>query len=224
VVVRRERLRTARLAVNDACNRLAAHALPSAAELERTWPEMTVLERHRVTMTVIYCVFVLPGFRRVHERLMICPVGTAPHDLVQAGDKHTFIRGHTMRRGWIRPRDWTASDGRWSRARLERELRQFVRRRVYWPPREAFLDAGLANLHHQAHLQGGEAAGARYVGLKLRPGTVIRGSWDEQRIRDALALYPHDKPRWPSVKQFKRDGLGGLRQAMCSSGAWTAGP
>lgn len=104
LLVRQKRLADANLDIASAQAALGIHALPPAEEVARDFPTMPLRQRRELLSRVIDCVFVLPGHRPARERVMICPVGTAPRLLPRQGDKGRNSRIITPRRGWMNPR------------------------------------------------------------------------------------------------------------------------
>ena len=157
------------------------------------------------------------GKRRVPDRVTVFPIGCGPADLPRRGDKHAPLR--SLEALHHDPGAAGRSELRaWSRTRLLCELRDFVGGHSHWPPAEAFLDAGRFRLHQQVMLQGGEAWWAGQLGLRMRRNSPRRWSWDDERIRGALAAYLADKTSWPTRRQFEADGLYALRVAINRSG------
>jgi len=213
---RAQRVRDAQLDLAAVRAKHSLHTLPPAAELEATWPEMDLDDKREIIGSVIDAVFVARGRLDVEERITICPAGTAPRRLPRAGDKGNQARP-------FRPsqRIRTATAARpaylWSRSRIERELRPFLRGRTSWPNRDELQAAGRARLHLQVVLREGEHWWAYRFGLSVDPG-VARAAWTDERIRQTLALYLRDKTTWPTIAQFQADGLHSLRVAITASG------
>jgi DNA invertase Pin-like site-specific DNA recombinase len=215
---RHERARDARLDVAAARARLGVHALAATRGLERDWPTLTVAARNDVLAKVIDVVFVAPGRLNLDDRVLICPAGTAPTNLPQRGDRRRAPRTIHAQRRWIQPNTTPGAAIRWSPARLERELRAFLRGGTHWPTHSAFQRAGRERLHRQAVLQGGETYWAHRFGLAIDPKAVTWARWTDERIRTALRLFLADKTVFPPIKEFEAAGLQSLRNAITHTG------
>jgi hypothetical protein len=216
LAVRVQRVRKASLMLADARTRRGLHDLPAAATLEAEWPTMDVAQRREIIGSVIDCIFVQQGQRRLDERIWVCPTGTAPKDLPGRGIPHAKLRAYEPRRGWISARAAVARPRRWSRTRLERELRVFVRARKCWPTAHSFQAAGRSRLYRQMELQGGDKYWARHFGLARRVPSPV--NWTDERVRAELAHYLDGKTQWPPSRQFLADGRSSLRQAISTTG------
>jgi DNA invertase Pin-like site-specific DNA recombinase len=216
LAARNRRLIDARLELADVRIRHAVHELPPAAEVERRWPTMTLAERRELLAKIIDCVFVSPGRFRVEDRVTVCPAGTAPARLPRIGDKRSNARAFRPRRSGKRA--GTRPSHRWSNARLERELGEFLRGRTHWPTQAVFYACDRAVLLQQATLQAGEESWAHHFGLPMEQRPAWREPWTEERIRAGLDRYLADKRVWPTIPQFRADGLYPLRRAVERSG------
>ena len=220
VVTRVKRVRTARLELADETARAGIHDLPVTSELERAWPRMGIAERRAVVRRVIDCALVAPGSKlHLDERVTICPAGTGPREVPRTNGPLMPMRGYRRRRGWIDHGHPLAQRRWWTRARLKRELREFLADKRTWPTRDEFWTAGKGTLHRQVVIQAGEAAWAHHFGFPLQE-KPLREPWSEHRIRAALTLYLRGKRTWPTYQEFNRDGLGALRQAICLRGSF----
>lgn len=216
LATRVERLRSARTELAAIRARHATHGLPATSEIDERWPSMDVNARRDIIRRVIDVVFVEPGRRRVHERVSVCPVGTAPANLPRMGSPKNKLRRYARRAAWITP-DATGGPARtWSHARIETELRAFVGRRALWPSRETFQAAGRGRLHRQVMLQGGEGYWALRVGVPLSRSTST--PWTDERVRQTLELYLDGTDAWPTWAEFRRDGMQTLRWAIAKRG------
>jgi DNA invertase Pin-like site-specific DNA recombinase len=214
--VRADRARHARAHFAAERARHRVHGLPPIDVLELRWPTMTTEARREIVAAALDCVFVKPGRLAIEERVIICPRGTGPARLPRPGDRGTGARPYTPPK-----RLNTATAHRsaylWSRTRIQRELRAFLRDHDRWPSRQAFHDAGHTRLYLNIVLGDGE----HYWALRCkRPldDQHAHAPWTEQRIHDTLALYLADKPRWPTYAEFSRDGMRSLRQAIITTG------
>jgi hypothetical protein len=215
LAARVRRVRTASLALADARTRRGLHELPAAAVIEANWPGMDVAERREIIRRVIDCVFVAPGQRRYDERIWVCPTGTAPKNLPGRGTKQPPLRRHEPRRTWVPARDMSERPRRWSRARLERELRAFINGRAYFPAADSFQAAGRSRLYRQMQLQGGAKRWSQELGL---PRRSYSPSWPDEKVRAELARYLAGKTEWPTSRQFLVDGESTLRGAVSATG------
>lgn len=122
LTARAERVRNARLEAAAAQTAIASHELPSARELEREWPTMTIIARREVIEGIVDCVFVQPGLNNIAERITVCRAGTAPARLPSNGDRSTRARPFRPRK----PRPNKRPLHLWPRARVRRELAKFL--------------------------------------------------------------------------------------------------
>lgn len=214
--IRADRARNARAQLVETRARSHLHTLPPTDVLEAEWTRMTLEARHRIIGTVLDCVFVRPGRLDIEARVITCPRGTAPTRLPGPGDRRSRARPYTPPK-----RLPTATPQHpaylWSRTRIERELRRFLKGRDQWPPREAFWAAGLTRLQANIALGDGEHYWALRTNTRLANHDAIT-PWTEQRVHDTLTLYLADKPSWPTFADFSRDGMTSLRYALIDTG------
>jgi hypothetical protein len=149
----------------------------------------------------------------------VCPKGTAPSDLPRIGDKRSNARRFQPRQSpGAAQRPGTRPEHRWSNARLERELRAFLKDHPHWPRPDTFMRAGRGELLQQAHLHGSDEWWAFRLKLPMQRPPGPRRPWTDHRIHTELADYLHNKPTWPTQPQFRADGLLPLRRAITQSG------
>ncbi|RKQ90469.1 DNA invertase Pin-like site-specific DNA recombinase [Solirubrobacter pauli] len=219
--IRADRARDARAHLAAVRARSRLHALPPTEHIEAHWADMPIRARHEIIRAVLDCVFVKPGRLDVEERVIVCPHGTAPTRLPRAGDNHSRARPYTPPKSLP-----TATAQRsaylWSRTRIERELRQFLRGRNRWPSRDEFHAAGYRRLQTNVVLGDGEHYWALRTHTPIDNHDAV-APWTERRIRETLVLYLADKHSWPTFAQFSRDGMQSLRYALIETGgvrAW----
>ena len=204
------KVRAARLRLADMRDRLAVHALPAIASLDRDWPSMSLAGRRDVISRAINCVVVAPGRLNIEQRVTVCPAGTArPQSAGQRGGRRAFDvngRGRHVRHDC------------WSRGRIERDLTRFLVGMDAWPSAEAFIRAGRGRLYEQIVRQAGISCWAHHVGLTIPFAVRSREPWTEERVRAGLRLYLSGKCRWPSIAEFNADGVGRLRDAVMRTG------
>jgi DNA invertase Pin-like site-specific DNA recombinase len=222
---RANRLRAARLKVADLRASDALHELPSADQVAADWPTMPIERRRQLLGQVLDCVFVSAGRDSLQDRVTVCPAGTAPANLPQIGDKRTRARPFRPRGGPRNTRLGTRAADRWSNARLERELREFLADRSHWPPDVTFIDAGRSDLLHQALLRASRDWWAFHLRLPVEEPPGSPRPWTDERIRRELDHYLHGKTRWPTRSEFKADGRRPLSIAIERAGGiarWSA--
>ena len=200
--------------------------LATADEIARGWPDMSPEARRVVITQVIDCVFVAPGRLPLEYRVTICPIGTAPTDLPQRGDKRSRARPFRPRQEHSGPlRVGTARGHRWTNARLERELRTFLDGRTDWPIEDVFIAAGQAELLQQARLRARDTWWAFHFQLPLQEPGVRPTHRTDAMIKAELTAYLADKGVWPTQREFHADGKRPLRRAIAESGGlqrWAA--
>jgi hypothetical protein len=113
----------------------------------------------------------------------------------------------------------------WSYARIREGVATFTADRSDFPARPEFYAAGLGRLYqaiHRAHVRDRLSV---ELGLALPPGRKIlkKVRWTEPAIKTALDELVIGRTTWPSRRDFKGAGLGGLDEALQRSGtrqAW----
>jgi DNA invertase Pin-like site-specific DNA recombinase len=212
LAVRAARVRAASLDLADSHDRLAVHALPSVAELDRRWSSMSLRERRDVVARAIDYVSVAPGRLQIERRVTVCGAGRARRRGSTVGSQKARRRpesGPCARPG----RQWS-----WSQRRIERELKTFLGGLEVWPRAATFISAGRGRLYEQIVQQAGVACWAHHAGLTVPFAVRSREPWTEERVRAGLRLYLAGKQQWPSCAEFSADGLGRLRDAVARTG------
>ena len=216
LAVRSRRVRRALLDLAAARARHDAHELAPADEFEALWPTMDLRARHDVIRRVVDCVIVARGKRHVRDRVTVFPIGCGPADLPRRGDKHSPLRRlealhhDPAAAGRSEPRPW-------SHTRLLRELHALSRTahsgrqwRRSWTPDACACTS--RSCSRAARLGGPASSACRYAAppapLELRRRAHPRCARD----------LPCRHDRWPTRRQFERDGMGALRVAINRTG------
>jgi hypothetical protein len=185
---------------------------PTVEQLEEHWPLMTVEARRRTLGRSIECVFIDAEDSDLMLRANVCTPGGAPIDIPR--------RGRPI--GRLRPFDQTTATTvrlrparRWTRRRVEKELRVFLDGKEHWPGYTAFARSGRSRLHHQMMLWGGPYHWAPLLDLQLGRRAV---HWNEMRIHAALLPFLRGRESWPTNQEFRQAGLGSVRAAAARHG------
>jgi hypothetical protein len=185
---------------------------PTEEQLEESWPLMTVEARRRTLGRSIECVFIEAGDSDLLLRASVCPPGGAPPDIP--------CRGRPI--GHLRPFDRSKATAvrlrparRWTKRRVEEELRAFLDDEEHWPGYTAFARSGRSRLYHQMTLWGGPYHWAPLLGLRLGRRAV---HWNETRIHAALIPLLRGRENWPTNQEFRQAGLGSVRAAAVRHG------
>ncbi len=103
----------------------------------------------------------------------------------------------------------------WPEKKTEKELKTFLAGRSTWPSYLEFADAGRARLHAQVLAWGGP----HYWGAKLGVAVGSREvSWNETRLRDALAPLLAGREDWPELAEFRAAGMYRVYRAVTQHG------
>jgi hypothetical protein len=190
--------------------------LPRAAEMEANWPHMTIDERRSAIAEVIDCIFVTRGRGRVRERTYFCDRGQGPLDLPRPGSKQPAVRSFHAGE-FPSPRRIHQAPA-WSMARIEAGLRRFLVGCTTWPFPEEFHRAGYGPLYRQVLGGGGPTYWANRLGLEPLKGSQALRGWDDEAIRATLTRFLRGKTHWPTPREFKRAGFGGVYRFLQARG------
>ena len=127
-------------------------------------------------------------------------------ELIQAGLGGLYAR--LYRRGeldlWAARLGLVRQRSRWTDDEIQRALDGLCDGLERFPTREQFRDAGLESLHGVLQARGALDSWARRLGLARRP------RWNEETIAAALGELCAGRDRFPSGREFRDAGLGGL--------------
>jgi hypothetical protein len=104
---------------------------------------------------------------------------------------------------------------RWTDARIEAELRQFLAGRSVWPSYAEFVAARRSSLREAVTKSHGARAWAARIGVEWverLPGYAPR--WTAERVRQELKPFLARRTEWPSRQEFEAAGLKPLRDAL----------
>lgn len=121
----------------------------------------------------------------------------------------TDTRRSTSRRG--RP---------WDEDAIREALAEFLRGKTRWPTYDEFIAGGLKGLRDVLPRFGGPERWAREMELEEGPrpwGGVRR--WTDAAIRAALTQLFAGRSVWPTNREFRRAGLGGLYEKLVEEGS-----
>jgi hypothetical protein len=103
----------------------------------------------------------------------------------------------------------------WARARIQRELEEFLQDATEWPSYRDFRRAGRQQLRDQVTRSGGARLWAKRLNLpypERKPGYAAH--WTEDRVRRDLEEFLGGWSRWPSRVEFEAAGRKPLRDAV----------
>jgi len=99
----------------------------------------------------------------------------------------------------------------WDESSIRQALSGFLSDKSRWPTYDEFIDAGLKGLRDVLPRFGGPERWSQEMGLHEGPrhwGGVVR--WTDDAIRSALTEFLLGKSVWPTHREFREVGLGGL--------------
>ncbi len=142
------------------------------------------------------------------------------------------------RDSWVARFDIQPADSRWDDERIERELREYLAERAAagltaWPTQKEFKADGRKQLMYAIYAHGDMQTWAARVGHEARrKGLRVRPSleWTDDRLRRELGEFLARRSQdgvfdWPSQREFREAGLGGLHAAIYNHGGaekWAA--
>jgi hypothetical protein len=104
---------------------------------------------------------------------------------------------------------------RWTDENIERALRGLCAGRDRFPSKQDFIDAGLSGLYFTLHSKGKIDLWTEKLGLeRLRRGKAV--VWNEERVEETLRGFCVGRESFPSAKEFRAAGLGGLYQTLAN--------
>ncbi len=183
---------------------------------EARWQNLNRLERCEIVKELVDCVVIEPGSDPALERTWVFRRGRGP----LLGEATTMQREFERRTGGAsrlrKPRSW-------SKKRIAEELGELLANRSEWPSYQEFADAGLGRLHAQVMAWGGPYYWGNCSGVNVPRGIV---SWNETRLKAALAPFLSGRKDWPSLKGVRscRDGTSLLRCPVSRRGGALGGP
>jgi DNA invertase Pin-like site-specific DNA recombinase len=186
------------------------------ANLESSWPTLSIAERREVIDEFLDCVFVMAGTEPVVERSHVYRRGCGPPDVprrgVPLGEIEALLPSrHPGSTRLSRPRAWNPT-------RIEAELLDWRGTQDEWPSYVEFLLGGRARLHEQILGYGGTQYWARRLSWSRPPRATV---WNPELIRGGLRPILTGRAEWPSAAEFESLGLGGLRRAVIRHGGIT---
>ena len=112
---------------------------------------------------------------------------------------------------------------RWDEDSIRDVLREFLKDKTHWPTYDEFAAAGLKGMRDVLPRFGGPERWWREMGLQGGPrrwGGKVR--WTDEAIHAALAPFLAGRTAWPSHRDFRRAGLGGLYAKLIQEGTLPA--
>jgi hypothetical protein len=188
--------------------RIESRDLPSASQLERDWPALTIGERRHAISQVIDCVFVWRGSGSVQARTYVCYSGLGPSDLPRAGARRSVQRQVILED--LPPEPTISPPSRWSRGRIKRELREFLDGRNTWPSPNTFCRDGRGPLLARVMRTGGPGPWSRRLGVRPPQGRTAVYAWNGDDARAAICELARGRKTFPSRREFFRLGHGSL--------------
>jgi DNA invertase Pin-like site-specific DNA recombinase len=186
-----------------------AEELPvDVVALEQEWTELDGQQRWRALARLIDCVIVERGSATLLERVWLFRSGRAPVTRVRG---KLVIASDSFGAEGERP----SAHRRWSLARLEHELREFLGGREEWPTYHEFACAGRSRLFAQCLAQGGSYYWGHRLGLRV-PSWGVR--WNRERVRTALAPFLKQRTAWPGRHEFEEAGMAPVYNAAKEHG------
>ena len=107
----------------------------------------------------------------------------------------------------------------WDEPSIRRALSEFLHDKSRWPTYDEFIDAGLKGLRDVLPRFGGPERWSREMGLQEGPrpwGGVVR--WTDDAIRSTLTEFLEGRSVWPTHRDFRQAGLGGLYSKLLQEG------
>lgn len=93
--------------------------------------------------------------------------------------------------------------------------RLFLGARADWPAHEEFVADGRKGLYHAILKHGGTRAWAARMGVQWVDHAHRRvRAWTDEGVREELARFLADRDHWPTEREFRAAGLGGLSRAL----------
>lgn len=108
----------------------------------------------------------------------------------------------------------------WDEGSIREALAEFLRGETRWPTYAEFRAAGLKGLRDVLPRFGGPERWAQEMGLEEGPrpwGGVVR--WTDPVIRTALTRFFEGRQVWPTYREFRQAGLGGLYEKLIQEGS-----
>lgn len=183
--------------VNLATARRAFAPPLDLAALAEEWPELEWTDRRRAVGKLIDCVIVERGRTPATERVWVYRPGKAAIRRV-AG--RVVISSKSIPKNGER----LPSHQQWSPARLEKELREFLRGRSVWPAYREFAEAGRARLFAQVLDYGGPVYWGHRFGVGVPTSRLL---WNKDRVRAALRPFLEGRVKWPGAREFGEAGM-----------------
>jgi hypothetical protein len=107
----------------------------------------------------------------------------------------------------------------WDDDSIRDTLTEFLKGKTRWPTYDEFIDAGLKGMRDVLPRFGGPERWSQEMGLQDGPrrwGGVVR--WTDDAIRSALTQFLDGRTLWPTHREFRRAGLGGLYSKLLQEG------
>jgi hypothetical protein len=207
---RRECLDDALLVLGGVLRAGQASAL-AGPDLRASWSSLTSERRREMILDLLDCAIVSPGEAETLDRVRLCRRGDGPPRITRRQQLRPLriAKSKTLPLPRLR---------RWPERRIEAELRTlFAELPVSstWPQFREFERAGRARLHAHLMAWGGPHYWAHRFGLAVR---ALHMSWDETRLRAALAPLMRARASWPTQAEFKAAGLGAVYSALFAHG------
>jgi DNA invertase Pin-like site-specific DNA recombinase len=209
--------------VTQEARRIQSTGLPEASALEDEWPRMSVEERRKALGEVIDCVFVWRGRDSVIARTHICYRGQAPPNLPRVGSKRANQR--PIGRDQLATEPAIAPPSRWTKARIRRDLEDFLSERDAWPSPNVFCREGRGPLLARVMRTGGPGAWAQRLGINYPQGRTLVAAWSRDDARAALAGLLRGRRTFPSRQEMLDGGHASLYAWLRKNGGvdiWAA--
>lgn len=154
------RERRLRLAVGVGRKQLGLSQERTVAQLEASWPSLSIAERRAAISQVLDAAFVLRGGRGAHERLVVCARGDAPDGMSREQRVAHPLQPVNVRELRALSAENVEASPAWPHRRINDELHAFLtgHARDDWPTADEFAHAGRGPLFRQLELTGGVAA------------------------------------------------------------------
>ncbi len=108
--------------------------------------------------------------------------------------------------------------GVWTDDLVRARLVTFLEGKSEWPTYREFRAAGHAQLRIGVTATGGPVRWAEEMGVKLPPSRITHMKWSYARILEEVKKLAAGQNRWPSHRQFRAAGLGGLDMSIGKRG------